>query len=83
MNARYSSVPRLSGHVEGLSPTDGAALPEELAAHATQEHYVHRHRWTDGDLVIWDNRCTLHTATLFDHTRYQRLMWRTTVAGEA
>ncbi len=75
--------PAVISHVEGLTAAASAALLAELAAHATQDRYVYRHRWTQGDLVIWDNRCTLHTATLFDHTRYQRLMWRTTVAGEA
>ncbi len=38
---------------------------------------------TSGDLVMWDNRAVLHTASLFDHTKYQRLMYRTTLAGNA
>ncbi|WP_408903942.1 TauD/TfdA family dioxygenase, partial [Rhodopila sp.] len=40
-------------------------------------------RWRQGDLVMWDNRAVLHTASLFDHAKYQRLMYRTTVAGNA
>ena len=50
-------------------------------AHATQDRYVYRHRWQAGDLVVWDNLSTLHTATLFDHEKHQRLMFRTTVSG--
>ena len=42
------------------------------------DHNVHG---TVGDLVVWDNLATLHTASLFDHTRHQRLMFRTTVSG--
>jgi taurine dioxygenase len=49
----------------------------------TQSRFVYCHRWRKGDLVMWDNRAVLHTASLFDHTRYQRLMYRTTVAGGA
>jgi alpha-ketoglutarate-dependent taurine dioxygenase len=44
---------------------------------------VYTHRWHKGDLVMWDNRAVLHTASLFDHTRFQRLMYRTTIAGNA
>ena len=64
-----------------MSVGDSADLIGRLIAHATQEKYVYRHQWRAGDLVIWDNRCVLHTASLFDHTKYQRLMFRTTVAG--
>jgi taurine dioxygenase len=76
-------APAVISHVEGMSAEEGTALIEALMRHATQERYVHRHRWRAGDLVVWDNLSTLHTASLFDHTRYQRLMFRTTVAGTA
>jgi taurine dioxygenase len=75
--------PAVISHIEGMMPEDSAALIETLAAHATQERFVYTHRWHQGDLVMWDNRAVLHTASLFDHTRYQRLMYRTTVAGNA
>ena len=45
-----------------------------------EERFVHRHHWRAGDLVMWDNRCTMHTATVFDATRYRRLLYRTIVA---
>jgi taurine dioxygenase len=75
--------PAVISHVEGLSLEESRALIEVLMRHATQERYLYRHRWQAGDLVAWDNLATLHTATLFDHTRYRRLMFRTTVAGTA
>lgn len=38
--------------------------------------------WQEGDLVIWDNRCTMHSATGFDHEKFTREMWRTTLAAD-
>ena len=75
--------PAVISHIEGMDEQAGAALIETLIAHATQPHFVYTHRWRQGDLVIWDNRAVLHTASLFDHARYQRLMYRTTIAGHA
>ena len=73
--------PAVISHVEGLDAEASRVLIDGLMAHASQEKYIYRHQWRAGDLVIWDNRCLLHTATLFDHEKYQRLMHRTTVAG--
>lgn len=42
---------------------------------------VYTHDWRAGDLVIYDNRCTLHCATWFDADKHNRLMWRTTTWG--
>jgi taurine dioxygenase len=75
--------PAVISHVEGLDAEAGSALIETLIAHVTQPRFVYGHRWRKGDLVMWDNRAVLHTASPFDHTRYQRLMYRTTVAGNA
>jgi taurine dioxygenase len=75
--------PAVISHIEGMEPAEGAALIEELIRHASQPSFVYSHRWHRGDLVMWDNRAVLHTASLFDHTKYQRLMYRTTVAGHA
>ena len=75
--------PAVISEVEGYDEAEGAALIETLTAHVTQPGFVYAHRWHQGDLVMWDNRAVLHTASLFDHTRYQRLMYRTTVAGNA
>ena len=75
--------PAVISHIEGMDEREGAALIETLTAHATQPRFVYSHHWQQGDLVMWDNRAVLHTASLFDHTRYQRLMYRTTIAGNA
>ncbi|MDR3538836.1 MAG: TauD/TfdA family dioxygenase [Acetobacteraceae bacterium] len=75
--------PAVISHIEGMAPDESAALLDMLIAHATHPRFVYRHCWQQGDLVMWDNRAVLHTASLFDHARYQRLMYRTTVAGNA
>ena len=71
-----------ASHIEGLPIDEGRALLTTLLDHVTQPQFCHRHEWTQGDLVIWDNRCVLHRATPYDTTRYQRLMQRTTVSGD-
>jgi alpha-ketoglutarate-dependent taurine dioxygenase len=73
--------PAVISHIEGMSPSESRLLLDALTAFATQDRYVYRHEWTVGDLVIWDNLCTLHTATSFDHTKHTRLMRRTTVTS--
>lgn len=62
--------------IEGMTDAEGRALLADLTAHVTQERFVHRHRWRAGDIVIWNNLCTLHSATLYDDQRYQRLLHR-------
>jgi len=71
-----------ASHVEGLPLEEGRALLTTLLDHVTQPQFCYRHEWTEGDLVIWDNRCVLHRATPYDTTRYKRLMQRTTVSGD-
>jgi alpha-ketoglutarate-dependent taurine dioxygenase len=62
-----------------MSEDAGRALIDELLAHATQRQFVHTHRWRVGDLVMWDNRCTLHARTDFPPDE-RRLLRRVTVA---
>jgi alpha-ketoglutarate-dependent 2,4-dichlorophenoxyacetate dioxygenase len=64
----------------GMSDSEGIALLDELMSHATQPQFVYSHRWRVGDLVIWDNRCTLHRGTDYDESRYKRDMRRATVS---
>jgi alpha-ketoglutarate-dependent 2,4-dichlorophenoxyacetate dioxygenase len=66
-------------HIVGLHRAESDALIDELVAFATQERFVYRHVWRPGDLVVWDNRCTMHRATPFDDLAYPRDMRRTTV----
>ncbi len=68
--------------IAGMADAEGAALLDELLRHATQQQFVYVHRWRDGDLVVWDNRCTLHRAVAnYEMTRYRRVMHRNVVRG--
>lgn len=57
---------------------EGRLLLRELIEHATQPRFVYRHQWRVGDLVIWDNRATMHRARPFDDARYRRELRRVT-----
>ncbi len=67
--------------IEGLAEEEGRRLLDQLLAFATQEAYVYRHKWRRHDLLMWDNRCTLHAATPYDTHSELRTMHRTVVAG--
>ena len=71
-----------ASHVLGWPQEKGRALLRELTAHATQPQFVYVHKWRAGDLVIWDNRCTMHRATPFPDTNERRDLRRTTVRGD-
>ncbi|MER8091474.1 TauD/TfdA family dioxygenase [Streptomyces sp. NPDC094048] len=51
----------------------------ELLAHTTSAPYVYSHRWKQGDLVVWGNLATLHTASPCDSSRHHRLLYRAAV----
>jgi alpha-ketoglutarate-dependent 2,4-dichlorophenoxyacetate dioxygenase len=57
---------------------EGRLLLRDLIEHATQPEFVYRHAWRVGDLVIWDNRATMHRARPFDDTKYRRELRRVT-----
>jgi alpha-ketoglutarate-dependent 2,4-dichlorophenoxyacetate dioxygenase len=61
-----------------MSLPEGRLLLWELMQHAVQPQFVYAHKWRDGDLVIWDNRCTMHRATPFDDSRHRRELRRVT-----
>jgi taurine dioxygenase len=63
--------------VIGMSEDEGMALVKELIAYATQEQFVYRHKWRNNDCLIWNDLCTMHTATPYDETQYDRLVYRT------
>ena len=71
------------GRIDGMADEEAAALLEELTAHCTQRQFVYTHRWRVGDLVMWDNRCTLHRGTEYEDTRYPRDMQRATTSDKA
>jgi alpha-ketoglutarate-dependent 2,4-dichlorophenoxyacetate dioxygenase len=57
---------------------EGRLLLKDLTEHATQREFVYRHAWRVGDLVIWDNRATMHRATPFDDATHRRELRRVT-----
>jgi alpha-ketoglutarate-dependent 2,4-dichlorophenoxyacetate dioxygenase len=57
---------------------EGRLLLRDLIEHATQPEFVYRHQWRVGDLVIWDNRATMHRARPFDDAKYRRELRRVT-----
>ncbi len=68
-----------ASHILGWPQDDGKALLDELMAFATAPRFVYAHKWQVGDLVIWDNRCTMHRASQFESDEHVREMRRTTV----
>jgi len=79
-NALYVSELHAS-HIDGMAVDAGRALIDELCAFAVQPQFLYRHDWRPGDVVIWDNRCTLHRGTPYNEAQ-NRLLWRTTINGE-
>jgi alpha-ketoglutarate-dependent 2,4-dichlorophenoxyacetate dioxygenase len=65
--------------IVGQTEDESLGFLKELYDFATQDKYVYSHKWRKGDLVIWDNRCTMHSATPFERYRYKRDMRRTTI----
>src|SRR5688572_4971102 len=63
----------------GVDEAESAALLEELIAFATQPRFVYAHTWRQGDILIWDNRCTLHRGTEYDYRNHKRDMRRATI----
>ena len=68
-----------AGRIRGMQEPEARMLLLDLNEHATQPRFVYTHTWTAGDLVMWDNRCTMHRARHYDETQV-RDMHRTTVS---
>jgi len=67
--------------VEGLDDEDGSALLNTLFDHMERDQFIYAHHWRVGDLVLWDNRCTLHARTDFSD-RERRMLRRYVVMGD-
>jgi alpha-ketoglutarate-dependent 2,4-dichlorophenoxyacetate dioxygenase len=65
--------------IVGWKEEDALKFLDEIYAFATQDKFVYSHKWRPGDMVIWDNRCSMHSATSFERYRYKRDMRRTTI----
>ncbi|MDO4450403.1 MAG: taurine dioxygenase [Moraxella sp.] len=70
-----------TSHIDGLSENESRELLDKLFAHSIKDDFVVRHKWAEGDVVIWDNRATQHKA-LFDYGDAHRIMHRATVIGD-
>ena len=66
--------------VIGLPEGESTPLLDDLMAHATQRQFVYTHRWRVRDLLMWDNRCTMHRGTEYEEHRWKRDMHRATVS---
>ncbi|HTO47640.1 MAG TPA: TauD/TfdA family dioxygenase [Burkholderiales bacterium] len=69
-------------YVVGMDYDAGRALIEELNALAIHPDLTYEHRWTPGELIVWDNRCLMHRATEYDPAVQRRVVRRCTVLGE-
>jgi alpha-ketoglutarate-dependent 2,4-dichlorophenoxyacetate dioxygenase len=68
-----------AGRIQGMPEPEARMLLLDLTEFATQPQFVHTHTWRVGDLVMWDNRCTMHRAREYDETEVRDLH-RTTVS---
>ena len=70
--------PTYTTHIDGLAPAESDSVLAYLHAHCQHVQFVYRHRWTVGDMVLWDNRSVIHNAVM-DYLPHQRRMQRTSV----
>lgn len=71
--------PTYTRHIVGLPPAEADAVLEFLFRHMVSEQFTWRHSWREGDLLIWDNRCTMHR--VLNDFEGRRLMYRVSVVG--
>lgn len=71
----------MTARIEEMPAEESRLLLEELFNHQERREFVYEHAWRQGDLLIWDNRCTLHARTDFDPNE-RRLLRRVTIEGE-
>ena len=73
---------RRNAYIAGLDLAESEALLDELWAYVARAEFAFEHIWRVGDLVLWDNRCTMHRRDPFDASA-RRIMHRTQVKGDA
>lgn len=71
------------GRIQGWQRPEAMALIRELTEFGTQREFVYSHSWTVGDLVVWDNRCTMHRGRRYEDKTYPRDMRRVTLQDSA
>lgn len=72
---------RRNAYIVGLPLAESEALLDEIWSYATPDEYTWYNQWRVGDLVLWDNRCTMHRRDAFDD-KTRRIMHRTQIKGE-
>lgn len=72
----YYVSEQLCRRFAGMTEEESAPLVARLIAHATAPERVYQHRWTPGDLLLWDNRAMMHSATTVDYAHERRLLLR-------
>ena len=73
---------RFTVGIEDMDQEEADAILDELCTHQIKREFVYRHKWDDGDLVMWDNRCVLHRAMGGYKYPDVRLLHRTVVRGD-
>jgi taurine dioxygenase len=73
---------RRNAYIGGLPLAESEALLDELWSHASREEFAWHNAWQPGDLVLWDNRCTMHRRDPFDASA-RRILHRTQIKGDA
>ncbi len=71
----------MTDHIEGMAPDESRDLLDTLFAAVERPEHIYEHAWRPGDLVLWDNRCTLHARTDFDPAE-ARVLRRVAVRGD-
>lgn len=74
--------PHTMAGIVGMPDGEARRLLDELIAHATQDRFVYKHVWARDDVIMWDNRCTMHAVEPFDNANVRRIMHRVTLVGE-
>jgi taurine dioxygenase len=79
--ALYVGHRETAQNIEGMTPEESRPLLDYLYQHSTNPDNFYRHMWQAGDVVMWDNRCTMHYA-VHDYGEQERVLNRITMAGE-
>mgnify|MGYP001240754072 FL=1 len=69
-------------YIEGMDYSKGRNFIEKLNKLATKTQFIYKHKYKEGDVLVWDNRRLLHKGTKYDTTKEKRVMRRTTIIGE-
>lgn len=80
--ALYLNTGRMEG-IEGMDPDEGYALIQDLYNRATDARYEYRHKWREGDMVIWDNQAVMHQANADYDPEQKRFLYRLMIKGVA